>query len=85
MEEVAGAITTEGACEVVDIEVEVVSTTTALLDVAGIDTGAAAGTVDRTAWGVELDITGAATGSDQYIAAKKKPCDFYLCRYWLPL
>lgn len=49
MEEVVGAITTEGACEVVDIEVEVVSTTTALLDVVGIGTGAAAaGTLDRT-------------------------------------
>ena len=48
MEDVVGAKTSEGGCEVVDIEVEVVSTMTALLDVAGAGTGAAPGAVDRT-------------------------------------
>ena len=46
MEEVVDAVTSEGACEVVDIEVEVVSTTTALLGVVG--TGTAPGVLGRT-------------------------------------
>ena len=61
MEDVAGATTTEGAWEVVDIEVEVVSTTIALLDVAGAGAGAGFEVVDRTTTEVELDATGAAT------------------------
>lgn len=63
VEDVVGAKTSEGACEVVDIEVEVVSTITALLDVAGAGagTGAAPGAVDRTTWGVGLGATGEAT------------------------
>ena len=47
VEDVVGATTNEGACEVVDIEVEVVSTTTALLDVAGAGVDAGAGAVAR--------------------------------------
>ena len=61
MEDVVGATTTEGASEVVDIEVEVVSTTIALLDVAGAGAGLGFGVVDRTTREVELDATGAAT------------------------
>ena len=61
MEDVVDATTTEGASEVVDIEVEVVSTTIALLDVAGAGAGDGFGVVDRTTRGVELDATGAAT------------------------
>ena len=69
MEDVVGAKTTEGACEDVDIEVEVVSTITALLDVAGAGTCAAPGAVDRTTWGVGLGTTGEATVRVQYNAA----------------
>ena len=61
MEDVVGATTTDGASEVVDIEVEVVSTKIALLDVAGAGTGAGFGVVVRTTREVELDATGAAT------------------------
>ena len=61
MEDVDGATTTEGASEVVDIEVEVVSTTIALPDVAGAGAGLGFGVVDRTTGEVELDATGAAT------------------------
>ena len=60
MEDVVDATTTEGACEVVDIDVEVVSTTIGLLDVAGAGAGVGFGVVDRTR-GVELDATDAAT------------------------
>ena len=48
MEEVVDATTSEGACEIVDIEVEVVSTTTALLEVVGA-AATTPGVVDRTA------------------------------------
>ena len=58
MEEVGDAMTSEGACEVVDIEVEVVSTITALLGPVG--TGTAPGAVDRTAGEVEMNIIGEA-------------------------
>lgn len=51
-------MTSEGACEVVDIEVEVVSTITALLGPVG--TGTAPGAVDRTAGEVEMNIIGEA-------------------------
>ena len=56
-----GATTTEGASEVVDTEVDVVSTTIALLDVADAGAGDGFGVVDRTTEEVELDATGAAT------------------------
>lgn len=46
MEEVVDARTSEGVCEVVNMEVAVVSTMTALLEVVG--TGTAPGAVDRT-------------------------------------
>ena len=45
---VGATTTTEGACEVIDVEVEVVSTTTALLDVVGAGAGDGAGGVDRS-------------------------------------
>lgn len=61
MEDVVGATTTVGASEVVDTEVDVVSTTIALLDVAGAGAGAGFGVVVRTTTGFELDATGAAT------------------------
>ena len=48
MEGVVGARTSEGACDVIDIEVEVVSTTTALLEVVGA-AATAPGVVGRTA------------------------------------
>ena len=61
MEDVVDATTTEGACEVVDIDVEVVSTTIGLLDVAGAGAGVGFMVVDRTTGEVELDATDAAT------------------------
>ena len=42
-----GAMTSEGVCEVVDIDVEVVSTMTALFEVVGVGTATAPGVVDR--------------------------------------
>ena len=54
------ATTSEGVCEVVDVEVAVVSTmTAALLEVAG--TGTAPGVVGMTTWAVVLGTTGEAT------------------------
>ena len=58
-EEVGAATTSEGVCDVVDVEVAVVSTMTALLEVAGI--GNAPAGVDRTTGKVGLDITGEGT------------------------
>lgn len=58
VEEVGDAKTSEVDCEVVDTEVEVVSTITALLDVVGT-TGV--GTVDRTTGVIGLNAAGEAT------------------------
>ena len=60
VEEVVGARTSEGACDVIDVDVDVVSTITApalLEDAAG--TGTAAGGVDRTVVETELGTAGA--------------------------
>lgn len=57
VEEVGDTTTSEGGCDVVDIDVEVVSTITALLE--GV--GTAPGAVGRTTREVELNTTGAAT------------------------
>ena len=58
-EEVGAATTSEGVCDVIDVEVAVVSTMTALLEAAGVGTAAAG--VDRTTGRIGLDITGEAT------------------------
>ncbi len=61
VEGVVDATTFEGVCEVVDIEVEVVSTTTVLVEEVAAGTGTAAGAVDRITGEVELSATGEAT------------------------
>ena len=59
VEEVGEATTSEGACDVVDIEVEVVSTITAPLEAAGV--GTAPGAVDRATGEMGLSAAGEAT------------------------
>ena len=61
------ATTFEGACDVVDIEVEVVSTMTALLEVVGTAPGA----VGRTTGEVEMNAIGVLTERRQYMAARE--------------
>ena len=82
MEDVIDATISDGVCEVVDIEVEVVSTMTALVVVAGA--AAATGAVDSTTGEVELSTADTTTCCDQYM--EKRLCDHctYECR-WLPL
>ena len=65
MEDGTGATTTDGACDVIDVEVEVVSTTTALLLV--VAAAGAAGAVDSTTGEVELSTAGDTTCCDQYM------------------
>lgn len=59
VEGLGDATTSEEDCDVVDVEVPVVSTMTALVEVAGI--GAAAGAVDKTTGVLGLTITGEGT------------------------
>lgn len=58
VEDVVGATTSEADCEVVDVDVEVVSTMTALLEVVGPCT---IGTVGAAGKDGELDTTGEGT------------------------
>ena len=66
MEDVIDATTSDGACEVVDIEVEVVSTTTALLLL--VVTGAGTtGDVDSTTGVIEVSTAGDMTCRYQHM------------------